>query len=148
VLGLKAGAGQQQPMPEGSWLVVHREMDGRAASEEELRKNETYLIFNGGTTALRINGKVIAEGTYQFLHGQRPGAFDITWTRFDTQPQHQGKTTKAIFDVEGDTLKICMTNVSSDRERPTEFVAPPGSSLAFVMYKRQAAAAGAGAGQR
>jgi uncharacterized protein (TIGR03067 family) len=48
--------------------------------------------------------------------------------------QNQGKTLLAIYELEGDDLKICF--VESTKDRPTEFSADKDSGRVLHVYKR------------
>ena len=47
----------------------------------------------------------------------------------------KGKTTLSIYEIEGDTLKIC--SVEPGKDRPTEFSSKPGSGHFLRVFKRE-----------
>jgi uncharacterized protein (TIGR03067 family) len=48
---------------------------------------------------------------------------------------YQGKTVPGIYEVKGDTLKLCLPN-KDDILRPKEFNAPKDSRLVLLVLKR------------
>jgi len=47
---------------------------------------------------------------------------------------NKGKTFPAIYEVDGDTLRICYD--LSGQKRPTQFKTQPGTQLYLVTYQR------------
>src|SRR5262249_11518790 len=47
----------------------------------------------------------------------------------------EGQTVKGIYEVEGETYRMCR-GLTAEDERPTRFAAPPDSGLRLVTYKR------------
>ncbi len=52
-----------------------------------------------------------------------------------TEGPNKGKTIPAIFDLAGDTLKICYD--LSGQARPTEFKSSPGTQQFLATYQRE-----------
>ena len=59
------------------------------------------------------------------------GTLDITGVK----GPNQGKTFLAIYELKGDTLKVCYD--LSGKERPTEFKTKPDTQLYLVTYRRE-----------
>ena len=57
---------------------------------------------------------------------------DITITEGDAKGQLQ----LAIYELDGDTMKIC-ANTPGDKERPKEFTSKPGSGHINIVLKRE-----------
>jgi uncharacterized protein (TIGR03067 family) len=51
-----------------------------------------------------------------------------------TEGPNKGKTFLAIYELTGDSLKICYD--LEGKTRPTEFRTNPGTQLFLVLYKR------------
>ena len=51
-----------------------------------------------------------------------------------TEGPNHGKTFPAIYEIKGDTLRICYD--LSGVKRPTEFKSVPGTRLYLVTYSR------------
>ena len=53
----------------------------------------------------------------------------------DIRPEGEKDTILAIFELKGDTLRVCWSPVG--KERPTEFASKPGTGRALVVLKRK-----------
>ncbi len=60
----------------------------------------------------------------------RPKALDIT----GTEGPNKGKTILAIYELDGDTFRVCYD--LSGKSRPTEFKTKAETQLFLVSYKR------------
>ena len=70
-------------------------------------------------------------GTYTIDADSKPKSMTITGTE---GPNH-GKTFPAIYELKGDTLRICYD--LSGAKRPTEFKSVAGTKLYLVTYSRK-----------
>jgi uncharacterized protein (TIGR03067 family) len=52
-----------------------------------------------------------------------------------TEGPNKGKTMLAIYELEGDSMKVCYD--MSGKERPTEFKTKPGTAQFLAKYKRE-----------
>ena len=52
-----------------------------------------------------------------------------------TEGPNKGKTFLAVYELDGDTLRICYD--LSGKSRPTEFKTTEGTQLFLVSYKRE-----------
>jgi uncharacterized protein (TIGR03067 family) len=59
-----------------------------------------------------------------------PKAADSTLTN---EGEHKGKIVRAIYELDGDTLKQCW---AVERERPRAFDPMPNPGINFSVYKR------------
>jgi uncharacterized protein (TIGR03067 family) len=71
------------------------------------------------------------RGTCKLDPSAKPKALDIT----GTEGPNKGKTILAIYERDGDTLRVCYD--LGGKNRPTEFKTTAGSRLFLVEYKRQ-----------
>lgn len=69
-------------------------------------------------------------GTFSVNPGVTPRQLDL---RFDSGPE-QGRTALAIYELEGDRWKLCLTTTGSTR--PSGFTTTPGSGHAFETLSR------------
>ena len=53
----------------------------------------------------------------------------------DTEGEDVGKVVKAIYEITGDTMRVCYA--LDDSGRPTEFATKEGSPFLLVTYKRE-----------
>jgi uncharacterized protein (TIGR03067 family) len=93
---------------------------------------------------LKIISLKLDNGRYEVFVGDKPdrGTYTVDST---TQPMgmtitgtegpNNGKTFPAIFELKGDTLRICYD--LSGAKRPTEFKSIAGTQLYLVTYNRK-----------
>ena len=71
------------------------------------------------------------KGTYTLDSASKPKSMTIT----GTEGPNNGKTLPAIYELKGDTLRICYD--LSGAKRPTEFKSVAGTKLYLVTYRRK-----------
>jgi uncharacterized protein (TIGR03067 family) len=49
--------------------------------------------------------------------------------------EHRGKILQGIYELNGDTLRVCLA--PPGKERPTEFSARAGSGNSLAVYRRE-----------
>jgi uncharacterized protein (TIGR03067 family) len=113
---------------QGTWKPVTAEFAGKPFPEE-VRKAMTLVLTDGKYTV--TIGEQKDEGTWKLDPAKTPRALDITGTK----GPNQGKTFLCIYELTGDTLRVCYD--LSGKERPTEFKTREGTQLFLVEYKRQ-----------
>ena len=113
----------------GTWQAVTYALDGKAASAEDQKKIQ-LLIDRDGKARAELEGKTFIAGTIKADPGKTPKTMDITYT----QGQEKGKTSRAIYKIEGDRLTICRSAAGSPR--PTAFASEPGSGHTLMTYRR------------
>jgi uncharacterized protein (TIGR03067 family) len=113
---------------QGSWKPAAAELAGEPMDEAVMKSislkldNGKYLVYVGSEPD---------KGTYILDATSKPKGMTIT----GTDGPNQGKTFPAIYELEGDTLRICYD--LSGVKRPTEFKTGAGTKLYLVTYKRQ-----------
>ena len=112
---------------EGTWLPATAELAGKPFPEE-VRKS-IKLVIKGDQYTVTI-GEVVDRGTLKLDAAARPKALEVT----GTDGPNKGKTFPAIYEQNGDTLRICYD--LSGKKRPTEFKTEAGTQLFLVSYKR------------
>src|SRR5882724_7401069 len=95
--------------------------DWKGGSGEKAVK--TYVLIEGtkGKAWIEENGDKgdTSEGTIDLDPSAKPKAVDITYT----QGLLKGCTVPAIYELKGDTVKVCFAWQS--KNRPTEFLGDP-----------------------
>jgi len=112
---------------EGKWTIEKAEANGEAIDPEALR--DVVVTITGDRYELLVKDTKDA-GTIKLDEAQKPKAMDGT----DTEGDDIGKVTKAIYELSGDTLRVCYAMEGG--ERPKEFATKPDSQLLLVTYKR------------
>jgi uncharacterized protein (TIGR03067 family) len=132
-----AGAQEEKGKPKdldqlkGTWTAVSLESGGKKQPEEQLKELNMQLVFAGDKYAERIRGEVNEEGTIKIDTSKKPATIDLNIRTGDDK----GKLQLGIFEVKGDTLRLCLA-VPDGKERPTTFASPEGKTDANVVFKR------------
>jgi uncharacterized protein (TIGR03067 family) len=112
---------------DGTWLPEKAELAGKPLPDE-VRKSIKLVVKDGKYTV--TVGKGIDKGTVKLDPKAKPKALDIT----GTEGPNKGKTILAIYERDGDTLRVCYD--LGGKSRPTEFKSREGTKLYLVTYKR------------
>ena len=113
---------------EGTWLPAAAELGGKMFPDE-VRKTIKLVVKDDKYTV--TVGEGIDQGTVKLNPAASPKELDIT----GTDGPNKGRTILAIYERDGDTLRICYDLSGSNR--PSEFSSRPGSQLFLVTYKRE-----------
>ena len=107
----------------GTWSAVSLESpDGMKAPDEVVK--ELKITFSDEQAIARIKDEE-KKATYKLDPTQKPPTID--WT------DERGKTLKGIYQLEGDTLKIC---ISEKGNRPKEFKTDAATETGLVVLRR------------
>jgi uncharacterized protein (TIGR03067 family) len=137
-LGLQAaeGDGKEEAVAKdlqaikGTWRLICREVDGRKDSEEEIK--DTIGTGDGlGKFSVRQGDKLIGEGTVKLDPTKKPKTMDVAYS----EGRHKGERRLGIYEIEGDTFRICVAKPGD--ERPTDFSANTGSGRILIVYQRE-----------
>jgi uncharacterized protein (TIGR03067 family) len=115
-------AKKDQEKLQGTWTVVSCERDGAA---DDNIKNDKLVIAGDKITIKKGNGGEEEPVTFTMDASKKPMQLDIS---------AKGKTILAVFEVNGDDLKLCFGQPGT--ERPADFTAKAGSNRMFVTLKR------------
>jgi uncharacterized protein (TIGR03067 family) len=123
-------AQDENKMIEGTWILVAAELGGQKVPDKGLRDAAAgeaagKLILSDGRYTYQND-----RGTYKISPTENPKAMDITGTE---GPNH-GKTFLAIYELTGDSLRICYDLGGSTR--PSEFTTRAGTHQFLAVYKR------------
>jgi len=117
----------------GTWQAVTYALDGKKASDDDIKKIQ--LVFDGeGNTRALNDGKLFIASSTKIDPTANPAAIDITFTG----GEGKGGTALGIYKIDGGTLTICRS--APGKARPTEFSSNPGSGLTLMSYRREPAA--------
>jgi uncharacterized protein (TIGR03067 family) len=113
---------------QGNWKPIKAELAGQPMAEEVLKT--ISLNLDQGKYEVFV-GEAPDRGTYTIDSTTQPKSMTVTGTE---GPNH-GRTFPAIFEIKGDTLRICYD--LSGAKRPTEFKSIAGTKLYLVTYQRK-----------
>ena len=113
-------------MIEATWIMLTAELSGQKLPDSGFK--DTKLVLADGRYTYQND-----QGTYKLVSVEdpkSPKAMDIT----GTNGPNQGKTFLAIYELTGDTLRICYD--LSGETRPKEFTTKAGTKEFLATYKR------------
>jgi uncharacterized protein (TIGR03067 family) len=113
-----------------AWRVVSLEVDGNRAADQDARKL-TVINQAGGTWVVTAEGREIWEGSSTTDPRRRPKAIDFV----PTEGGNAGRTFLGIYDIDGDTRRLCFAQPGQGR--PAEFSSGPGSGHVLVVFRRE-----------
>src|SRR5215471_17812360 len=104
---------------QGTWALVKAELGGQLMKDDVWTK--ITLKLNSGKYELTAENT--DKGTYTIDPSAKPKTLDIT----GTEGPNVGKTIPAIYELDGDTLRVCYG--LGGAPRPTEFKSPTGTKI-------------------
>jgi uncharacterized protein (TIGR03067 family) len=110
----------------GAWTVEKAILMG--ADQTELFKT-LVLTMDDGKYTVKF-GENVDKGTYKIDATAKPKRVSIT----STEGPMKDKTLEAIYDLDGDTLKVCYA--LDGKEAPKTFESKEGTQTFYVVYKR------------
>jgi uncharacterized protein (TIGR03067 family) len=113
---------------EGNWKPVKAELAGQPMAEAVMKS--ISLKLDGGKYEVFV-GESPDRGTYTLDSAAKPEGMTVT----GTEGPNNGKTFPAIYELNGDTMRICYD--LSGAKRPTEFKSVAGTKLYLVTYHRK-----------
>jgi uncharacterized protein (TIGR03067 family) len=112
---------------EGTWRFSSVEVEGKTLPIEAFK--ETTLVLKGDRFDHTEGGQT-THGSFKVDPTVTPKTIDIT---FSDGPE-AGKSVLGIYELEGDTYKVCIG--MDGKSRPTEFASKAGSGVALEVLKR------------
>jgi uncharacterized protein (TIGR03067 family) len=118
------GADSDKVKIQGSWNIVAAERAGKA--DDEIKSLVTQLVFEGEKVKATVGGET-KEGKLTLDATKKPK--EITVTPTDGEAPMLG-----IYDLDGDTLKLCI--LEGGKDRPKDFTTKEGSESILLVLKR------------
>jgi uncharacterized protein (TIGR03067 family) len=113
---------------QGHWQLIKAELAGQPVAEEILKI--ISLRLDQGKYEVFV-GKAPDRGTYTIDSTTQPKSITVT----GTEGPNQGKTFPAIYEIKGETLRICYD--LSGAKRPAESKSLAGTKLFLVTYQQK-----------
>jgi uncharacterized protein (TIGR03067 family) len=127
--GVAGGTDKRSPAStDGEWRPVQSELAGQPIPDETLKTLK--LIIKGDSYIVHV-GALRDEGKLKFDSSKKPHTVDITGSE---NGPNKGKTFLAIYELNGDKLRICYD--LAGKERPKEFKTTKGTQQFYVTYER------------
>ncbi len=115
---------------QGLWIPVKAELAGQPMPDSVLKT--ISLKLDKGKYEVTVSTEPHPDkGLYIIDATSKPKSVTIT----SVEGPNHGKTIPAIYELEGDTYRVCYD--LSCAKRPTEFKTLPGTQLYLVTYKRK-----------
>jgi uncharacterized protein (TIGR03067 family) len=114
---------------QGDWAAVTMIKDGFKYEDNDAQayfrtvKGSDYSVF-------RFN-KMLGKGTFKLDATKKPKAIDF----LPATASGPGKPLLGIYEINGDTYKICYT--PPEKERPTDFSAGEGTGHTLTVWERE-----------
>jgi uncharacterized protein (TIGR03067 family) len=121
-------AQQGDTMIEGTWIPISAEL-GNQPFPERLFTTMRLILTEDSYTA--IVGSVTDKGTLTLHESDKPSTMDI----LGTEGPNKGKTIPAIFELNGETLKVCYD--LEGKNRPHDFHTEPRTQQFLVSYRKE-----------
>jgi uncharacterized protein (TIGR03067 family) len=127
-------AARHHAVLDGRWVLATAEHQGRQVPPEEAKDSfPSELLFKGDRYGIVWAGKQY-EGGLRVDPSKNPAEIDFTGSVFAGL-----KPRKAIYELDGDRLKLCLPFVgpNADPPRPTTFRTEPESKTVVLVYRRE-----------
>jgi uncharacterized protein (TIGR03067 family) len=121
----QADAKKDQEKLQGDWTLQSGERDGEPFPEDLVKALKRTIT--GDKFAVTRDGETLAKGTLTLDAGQKPKTIDIKLEGAD-------KPIQGIYELEGDTFKLCYA--APGEARPKEFATKTGSGLTLAVWKK------------
>ncbi len=122
-------AKKDQDAIQGAWKVASTEQGGVKSETEG--GADVVITMKGDGYTVKMNGQEIEEGTFKLDHEKKPKTIDFKITKGNDK----GKNQQGIYSLEGDMLRICVTQPEKD-DRPKELSAKDGTEHILFVMKR------------
>jgi uncharacterized protein (TIGR03067 family) len=115
---------------EGTWQVVAMEIGGNKA-DSGAYETMTF-VFKGKKYEQKVGDDVVEAGTQDLDPGKSPKQMDVSVTEGETK----GKKQLAIYEIDGDTCKICFAQHES-KDRPTKYDTKDTDHMYFELKRKK-----------
>jgi uncharacterized protein (TIGR03067 family) len=118
---------------EGTWELVGKEFLGKRSTKEQIEElNDDRVVLKGDRLTVRNEERktVLSEAVIRINLKTKPKSVEVTYTA----GLSKGETTPAIYEIEGDTLKVCYA--MEKEKRPDEFAGKENGKSLLLTYKR------------
>lgn len=119
-----------QAKMQGTWAIESSEFDGHPAIPEDQIK-DFRVVVKGDKRAVMKGDEAVSESTFTLDEKSKPRGITV---KVNDGPL-KGKELPGIYEIDGDTFRICL-NVEG-KERPKEFKGDTGSGCMLQVCKRE-----------
>src|SRR5690349_16697953 len=109
---------------QGTWSETLMEAGGRKQPKNFLFS--VKVIFEGDKVLAKVGRREpVLRGILKLDQERKPKHYDLTTP--------EGHVAPAIYELDGDTMRICISGIGEDR--PTSFKTTPENDWTLVVYK-------------
>lgn len=117
---------------EGTWKGISEEVEGQKTPDDTVRENARMLLFKDGKLTVQMRGETRGVATLTLDVSKTPKTMDIEVV----EGQGLGAKSLAIYEIDGDLLKLCGNILGTPPARPTEFATMPQSDRILIVCER------------
>ena len=112
----------------GTWTAVSVVSDGKEVDKVQAKMN--ILVVKGEKYTFTNHLFDVIEGTHELDPSKKPKTIDAVRTK----GPDKGKKIRGIYELAGDTYKVCLAPPGKDR--PKDFTSKPDSGNRLIVFKR------------
>ena len=120
---------------QGNWTLVASEGRGRKVSDEEIKTHPGLAEIDGNKMRIFVKDLHDMEGVVRFDPTVTPKTIDYLHLS-DSDPD-KGKMGLGIYELQGDSLRICWAITGLKEGRPSQFSNGPDENQAINTYVRR-----------
>jgi uncharacterized protein (TIGR03067 family) len=124
----KADVEKEMRRFQGTWTFESSEARGKQLAAADLQG--LVLVFEGNKHTVKKGDDVLQVGTQKIDPSKSPKAIDVTMTL----GPNKGQVMLGIYEINGDTLKVCFD--PQGKNRPSEFKSSADSDNFLNVHKR------------
>src|SRR5215217_8228539 len=113
---------------DGEWTCVSAVMDGKSLSADAIKS--LRLVITGTRYITRTANETLFDSTYRVDRTKTPPQIFM----LGNEGALTGKEAQGIYDLSGDTLRICYAMPGDPA--PVKFESTPGSKAQFIVWRR------------
>jgi uncharacterized protein (TIGR03067 family) len=114
---------------QGVWVLAAMETEGDEVPADQIQG--LTATYEGNRLTLRTGEHVRRRGIITLAPSRSPRAIN-TW---DQDGPYEDQTVPGIYDLDGDTLRVCFARPGEDR--PKEFTTKSGTGFLYCVYQRK-----------
>jgi len=122
-------AGSDLDRLQGTWVLVEMQREGEDVPAEDFKG--WTAVYEGNRITLRDGDRVRRRGIVTLDPSRKPKAIN-TW---DQDGPYEDQTVPGIYELDGDTLRLCFSRPGS--ERPKEFDTKTRPGVLYCVYRRR-----------
>ena len=116
---------KDQEKLQGDWILASGERDGEQFPDDMVKSLKRFVT--GDKFTVNRDDQTVTKGTFTLDPSKKPKAIDL-------KIEGNDQVIQGIYELDGDTLKLCYA--APGEERPKQFGTKAGSGHALVVWKK------------